>query len=61
MEMEKLKAGIKGMHDHRRAWGNLRHKLANWSRILSKDYEIKPVYEGNAFIVSHLHSLLKRY
>jgi len=34
---------------------------ANWSRILSKDYEIKPVYEENTFMISHLHSLLKRY
>jgi len=28
---------------------------------LSKDYEIKAVYEENAFMVSHLHTLLKRY
>lgn len=34
---------------------------ANWSRILSKDYEIKAVYEENAFMISHLHLLLKRY
>jgi len=33
----------------------------NWSRILSKDYEIKAVYEENAFMLSHLHTLLKRY
>jgi putative transposase len=34
---------------------------ANWSRILSKDYEIKAVYEENAFMVSHLHTLLRHY
>jgi len=34
---------------------------ANWSRILSKDYEIKAVYQENVFMISHLHSLLKRY
>jgi len=34
---------------------------ANWSRILSKDYEIKTVYEENAFMISHLHTLLRRY
>ena len=33
----------------------------NWSRLLSKDYEIKTIYEENAFMVSHLHTLLKRY
>jgi putative transposase len=34
---------------------------ANLSRILSKDYEIKSVYEENDFMISHLHTLLKRY
>jgi hypothetical protein len=34
---------------------------AFWSCILSKDYEIKSVYEENDFIISHLHTLLKRY
>ncbi|MCL2642736.1 MAG: hypothetical protein FWD52_04415 [Candidatus Bathyarchaeota archaeon] len=34
---------------------------ANWSRILSKGYEIKSVYEENDFMISHLHTLLKRY
>ena len=34
---------------------------ANWSRILSKDYEIKATYEENNFMISHLHTLLKRY
>ena len=34
---------------------------ANWSRILSRDYEIKTIYQENAFMVSHLHTLLKRY
>jgi hypothetical protein len=29
--------------------------------ILSKDYEIKSVYEENDFMISHLHTLLKRY
>jgi hypothetical protein len=33
----------------------------NWSRILSKDYEIKTVYEENSFMISHLHTLLRRY
>ena len=34
---------------------------ANHSRRLSKDYEIKAVHEKNMFIISHLHTLLKRY
>ena len=34
---------------------------ANHSRRLSKDYEIKTVYEENMFVISHLHTLLKRY
>ena len=34
---------------------------ANHSRRLSKDYEIKTVHEENMFIISHLHTLLKRY
>jgi len=34
---------------------------ANHSRRLSKDYEIKAVHEENMFIISHLHTLLKRY
>ncbi len=33
----------------------------NWSRLLSKDYEIKTFYQENAFMISHLHTLLKRY
>ena len=34
---------------------------ANHSRRLSKDYEIKTVYAENMFMVSHLHTLIKRY
>jgi transposase len=34
---------------------------ANWSRVLSKDYEIKAVYQENALMISYLHTLLKRY
>ena len=34
---------------------------ANWSRILSKDYEIKAIYAENNFMISHLHTLLRRY
>ncbi|MDR2203529.1 MAG: hypothetical protein LBE76_04410 [Nitrososphaerota archaeon] len=34
---------------------------AIWSCILSKDYAIKSVYEENDFIISHLHTLLRRY
>ena len=34
---------------------------ANHSRRLSKDYEIKTAHEENMFIISHLHTLLKRY
>jgi putative transposase len=35
-------------------WGNN-------SRRLSKDYEIKTTHEENMFLISHLHTLLKRY
>ena len=31
------------------------------SRRLSKDYEIKTAHAENMFIISHLHTLLKRY
>jgi putative transposase len=31
------------------------------SRRLSKDYEIKVEHEENMFMISHLHTLLKRY
>ena len=34
---------------------------ANHSRRLSKDYEIKTVYAENMFMISHLHTLLRRY
>ena len=34
---------------------------SNHSRRLSKDYEIKALHEENMFIISHLHTLLKRY
>jgi len=34
---------------------------ANHSRRLSKDYEIKTQYEENMFMISHLHTLLRRY
>jgi len=34
---------------------------SNHSRRLSKDYEIKTLHEGNIFMISHLHTLLKRY
>ena len=34
---------------------------ANWSRLLAKDYEIKAVYQENNFMISHLHTLLRRY
>jgi len=34
---------------------------ANHSRRLSKDYEIKTEHEENMFIISHLHTLLRRY
>ena len=34
---------------------------ANHSRRLSKDYEIKTVYAENMFMISHLHTLIKRY
>jgi putative transposase len=33
----------------------------NHSRRLSKDYEIKTNHEENMFMISHLHTLLKRY
>lgn len=31
------------------------------SRRLSKDYEIKTIYAENMFIISHLHTLLRRF
>ena len=31
------------------------------SRRLSKDFEIKTIYAENMFIISHLHTLLRRY
>ena len=34
---------------------------ANNSRRLSKDYEIKTEHEENMFMISHLHTLLRRY
>ena len=34
---------------------------ANHSRRLSKDYEIKVEHEENIFMISHLHTLLRRY
>jgi hypothetical protein len=34
---------------------------ANNSRRLSKDYEIKTVHAENMFMISHLHTLLRRY
>jgi len=34
---------------------------ANHSRRLSKDYEISTTHEENLFMISHLHTLLKRY
>jgi putative transposase len=34
---------------------------ANHSRRLSKDYEIKIAHEESMFMISHLHTLLKRY
>ena len=34
---------------------------ANHSRRLSKDYEINVIHEKNMFMISHLHTLLKRY
>ena len=33
----------------------------NHSRRLSKDYEIKTMHEENMFMISHLHTLLRRY
>lgn len=33
----------------------------NHSRRLSKDYEIKKEHEENIFIISHLHTLIRRY
>jgi putative transposase len=34
---------------------------ANHSRRLSKDYEISTKHEENMFIISNLHTLLRRY
>ena len=34
---------------------------ANHSRRLSKDYEINSLHEQNIFIISHLHTLIRRY
>ncbi len=34
---------------------------SGYSRRLSKDYEIKTIHEENMFMISHLHTLLKRY
>jgi putative transposase len=34
---------------------------ANHSRRLSKDFEIKTAHEENKFMISHLHTLIKRY
>ena len=34
---------------------------ANHSRRLSKDFEIKTVHQENMFMISHLHTLLRRY
>jgi len=34
---------------------------ANHSRRLSKDFEIKTEHEENMFMISHLHTLLRRY
>ena len=34
---------------------------ANNSRRLSKDYEIRIKHSENMFMISHLHTLLKRY
>ena len=34
---------------------------ANNSRRLSKDYEIKTEHAENMFMISHLHTLLRRY
>ena len=31
------------------------------SRRLSKDFEIKSIHAQNIFMISHLHTLLKRY
>ena len=33
----------------------------NHSRRLSKDYEIKTEHEENMFMISHLHTLIRRY
>ena len=33
----------------------------NNSRRLSKDYEIKTIHEENMFMISHMHTLIKRY
>jgi putative transposase len=34
---------------------------ANHSRRLAKDFEINILHEENMFMISHLHTLLKRY
>ena len=34
---------------------------ANHSRRLSKDFEIKTEHEENIFMISHLHTLIRRY
>ena len=34
---------------------------ANHSRRLSKDYETKTQHEENMFVISHLHTLLRRF
>ena len=34
---------------------------ANHSRRLSKDFEIKALHEENMFMISHLHTLVRRY
>ena len=34
---------------------------SNHFRRLSKDFEIKTVYAENVFMISHLHTLLRRY
>jgi len=33
----------------------------NHSRRLSKDFEIKVLHEENMFMISHLHTLVRRY
>ena len=34
---------------------------ANYSRRLSKDYEILTVHAENMFMISHMHTLLRSY